>query len=72
MQEFLMFWEGERINQVPHRQLIYVDGQLLAEGDYDNAVRISLTGFAVSQPENEIEKQIDGAYVTVSDDFYMG
>lgn len=47
-------------------QALYFDGQKLAEGSFDPATRLSITGFMVKQPENEIDKEL-GVEVSVYD-----
>jgi len=49
------------------KQQLYFDGQLMAEGEYNPATKLTITGFLVKLPENEVKESVAGTSVVIYD-----
>lgn len=49
-----------------YKQMLLVDGNIMAEGDYSPAVKRAPTGFLVNVPDNEVEIETESAIASLS------
>lgn len=49
-----------------YKQMLLVDGQVMAEGEFSPAIKHAPTGFLVNAPNNEVEIETDSAIASVS------